>query len=78
MTIYNFTHYVHDDLGGYELIERVLPQIKAANPDFDMDEEELMEALGKPFYEVALDCQVEFTEVNGHPQGNVTILGAHL
>lgn len=48
-----FTHYLHDDYGKYELVDAIEKQ---TGLNFT---EEQMENLGRPFYEVTLHCVLD-------------------
>ncbi len=67
-----FKAYLHDDYTSAELAEEIFDQMNAQGIDLGMDEEELMEKIGKPFYEVTLNCMLD-TET-----GAVTLVSAHL
>lgn len=66
MTIATFTAYLHDDLERDERIESINGELSARGLTLSAT---AVERLGRPFYEVALNCTVD-TET-----GAVTILG---
>lgn len=66
MTVVPFKYYLHDNYSHHERIKWISEQT-----GLDIDPEDaLAENIGRPFYEVALDCTLD-TET-----GKVTILGA--
>lgn len=58
-----FIYYLRDDYEGYERES----YLRSQNPAFT---EELIEKMGKPFYEIKLTCEVDTNT------GEVTILSA--
>ena len=58
MTIHQFKYYLHDDCDSREREELIFGQI----PELDMlseeEKEELMEKIGRPFYEVGFNCTI--------------------
>lgn len=51
-----FDYYLHDESSGSERAEEILSQISG---QFTMDEEEFGEFIGRPFYEVKLECELD-------------------
>lgn len=51
--IIEFTHYVHDSLNSHELREAIETSSGHVISD------ELMERIGRPFYEVLLSCSLD-------------------
>jgi len=68
MATVTFTYYLHDDSFGDERAGEILPQLRAQG--VEMDEEEFGELVGRPFYEVKLECELDLAT------GAVTILSA--
>lgn len=62
-----FKYYLHDDASRHEMAEYLQPYF----PE-DRDIEEIVELLGRPFYEVTLDCILD-TET-----GEITLVKASL
>lgn len=58
-----FTYYMHDNYDGYERREVIARQL-GLDP-----EDEVFDMMGRPFYEVGLDCELDLET------GTVTILG---
>lgn len=53
MSKVEFTYYLHDDSDTFEMAA----DLRSQHPDvFD---EELLEKMGRPFYEVTLTCEVD-------------------
>lgn len=75
MTVRNFKYYLHNDMSSSEFCEIVLEDQLGMVPQDETDHErldELMQKIGRPFYEVELDCTlddetgaVEIVAVNG-------------
>jgi hypothetical protein len=66
--ILDFNYYLHDGYTGAERAEYILSQL----PELDMDVEQFLELIGRPFYEVKLSCQLD-TET-----GKVTVVSVKL
>jgi ABC-type uncharacterized transport system ATPase component len=49
-----FNYYLHDSYTGSERAEFILSQT-----DLEMDQEEFLELIGRPFYEVQLACELD-------------------
>lgn len=64
-----FTYYLHDDSSGSERAEHILSQLPAGLQE-SHDEESFGEFIGRPFYEVTLECELDTAT------GEVTILSA--
>lgn len=60
----DFTYYLHDDAEGSERIDALRRTLSAPIP---MDDDELGQLFGRPFYEVTLNCTLDLTT------GNVTV-----
>lgn len=60
-----FKYYLHDDSGLYEREDELTKQDSRITP-------ELVEKMGRPFYEVTLECLAD------SETGNVTIVSARL
>lgn len=60
-----FRYYLHDGYTRSEFQEFVLEDQLGIDVD-EVDVEELMEGIGRPFYEVAFDCELDLET------GNVT------
>lgn len=66
MGTFAFDYYMHDDYNTDERLDWISKQV-----GFDIDpESELAEKIGRPFYEVKLECELDFDT------GIVTILKA--
>lgn len=66
----NFTYYIHDLNEGSDIARDIMAELDAQNVQHGMDEDELAELVGRPFYEVKLDCELDLTT------GDVKILSA--
>ena len=64
-----FTYYLHDNYSSGERAEAILSQISS---QVTMDEEEFSELIGRPFYEVKLECELDTVT------GAVTVLNTTL
>jgi hypothetical protein len=62
-----FKYYLHDGYTGSERAEYILRQT-----DLDMSRDELLQLIGRPFYEVELLCELDTTT------GQVTVLQTNL
>lgn len=62
-----FTYYLHDDMSGSERADSILGQLKG---QLSMDNDEFNELIGRPFYEVKLECELDTAT------GKITILSA--
>jgi hypothetical protein len=62
-----FNYYLHDSYTGSERAEYILGQT-----DLDMSQEQFIELVGRPFYEVKLECLLD-TET-----GQVTVVSVKL
>lgn len=51
--LHKFKYYLHDDYDRYETAEFIQNQIPTLS---DVDEDALVELIGRPFYEVTLNC----------------------
>lgn len=54
-----FKYYLHDNSSSYERCEYIMAQIKQEHPEFEMDEDDFNDLIGKPFYEVDLTCELD-------------------
>jgi hypothetical protein len=74
MTAIPFKYYMHASSDGEQLEDALLESVAAISPDPDFDQgvyvADLIEKMGRPFYEVTLNCEVD------SETGNVTILSA--
>jgi hypothetical protein len=61
-----FKYYLHDDADRWERADYIMEQI----PSLNMTKDEFMEKIGRPFYEIELQCV--FDDVTGE----VTIVSA--
>ena len=66
-----FTYYLHDGAEGSERVAEILPQLQAQGVTH-LDEESLGELIGSPFYEIALECDLDVAT------GTVTVLSVSL
>ena len=73
---YTFVAYAHEDWEEQEQWQAVYDQIKEQDPEFEMDMEDFMEAVGSPLYEIKVTCQVTFKEGTAYPTAEVKIVGA--
>jgi hypothetical protein len=62
-----FKYYLHDDYTGSERAEYILEQT-----GLDMTREEFNELVGRPFYEVELNCELDTKT------GQVTVISTKL
>ena len=57
MAIVNFKYYMHDDYSSMERMDWIIEQ---TGLDLTEDEkEDLNEKIGRPFYEICLDCTLD-------------------
>lgn len=73
---YTFTAYAHEDWEEEFQWQQAYDQIKAQDPEFEMDMEDFMEAVGRPLYEVKVICEVSFKDGTYAPIAEVKIVGA--
>jgi len=65
MALHEFKYYLHDDYSGGERAEHISSQ---TGVEIEVDSE-LYQKIGRPFYEVTLNCTLD------DETGEVTILG---
>lgn len=56
MAIVPFKYYLHDTASGWERADYIKQQVPELE---DMDHEDLSELIGRPFYEITLDCTLD-------------------
>ena len=66
MATVQFTYYLHDDYSSSERADYILQQLRPQG--VEMDEDEFSELIGRPFYEIKLECELDLAT------GQVTIL----
>lgn len=52
-----FKYYLHDNMSRGEAAEVILPQLDEAG--VEIDEDRFIESIGRPFYEVTLNCLLD-------------------
>lgn len=67
MATVNFKYHLYDQADGYERVEALR---KTASEPIPLSDEELSQLIGRPFYQVDLDCTLDLTT------GKVTINSA--
>lgn len=67
-----FKYYLHDQGTSGERAEEIFDQAAAQGIELDIDQDKLAELIGRPFYEVTLECELDTVT------GEVTLLKASL